>query len=91
MRDILKKIVNAILSVPVDKRLHFEAGVIIAAFFVIGIGVPVGIFFAVFCGALREIVSREVSGTPIDPWDIGANAIGGAVVSAFELIHAILF
>lgn len=53
MRDTLKKIVNAILSEPVDKRLHFEAGVIIAAFFVIAIGVP--------------------------------------VVSAFELIHAILF
>lgn len=86
MRKIWDKIVEWILNVPSDKRLHFSAGVIIAAFFAIALGMKFCVFPVIFAALFKEAFDQWTSGE-WDWWDIAATVIGGLVPQVFVLLN----
>jgi len=82
MRNIWNKIVQWILHLPADKRLHFVAGFIVAAFFGISIGWPWVIVPAFIAGLLKEVY--DIVTTKIWEWgDLLATTLGGLLCQIF--------
>ena len=89
MRKIWNAIVKWILSIPQDKRLHFVAGIIIAAFFCIALGMKICIVPAIFAGFIKEFfdVWTDKNGEGWDWWDFAATCLGGLVPQIFVLLN----
>jgi len=82
MRNIWNKIVQWILHLPADKRLHFVAGFIVAAFFGISLGMTWVIIPALFAGFIKEFYDLWTT----DEWEWGdllATVVGGLLCQGF--------
>jgi hypothetical protein len=81
--------VEWILSIPADKRLHFVAGLVIATFFCIALGMKACIVPAIAAAFIKEFFDLWTSkdGEGWDWWDFVATILGGLVPQAFVLLH----
>lgn len=85
MRNIWEKIVAWVLGIPVDKRLHFVAGVIVSTFFALAFGMRAALVPAVVAGFTKEFIDAWQTGS----WDWGdffATVLGGVLVQVFVLL-----
>jgi len=89
MKAFFRKIWDAIVSfigkVPKDKLLHFIAGLVIAAFAALVLGMKACFIPALFAGLLKEFFDLWTT----DKWDWGdivATLAGGLVIFAFALM-----
>ena len=85
MRKIWDKIVALISKVPYDKLLHFIAGLVIAAFFCITLGMKVCIVPALAAGFIKEFFDKWTS-DQVDWWDFVATVAGGLVIQIFAIL-----
>lgn len=85
MRKIWDKIVALISKVPYDKLLHFIAGLVIAAFFCITLGMKVCIVPAIAAGFIKEFFDNWTS-DQVDWWDFVATVAGGLVIQIFAIL-----
>jgi len=85
MRNIWNKIVGLLLKVPIDKWLHFGAGVLVAAFFALTLHLEWCIAPAVFFGLAKE--AFDYATTRNNEWlDLFATVMGGLVIQIFTLL-----
>ena len=85
MRKLWDKLVALIYKVPFDKWLHFMAGLIIAAFFCITLGMKVCIVPVLFAGFAKEFFDSWT--TNQSDWkDFLATLIGGMVIQLFVIL-----
>ena len=84
IRKIWDAVVRFICSVPYDKLLHFIAGVLIAAFFNITLGMGFCFWPVLFIAFGKEFFDKWTTGI-WEWWDFGATCIGGAVIQLFVL------
>lgn len=85
MKKILNKIVAFFNALTADKYLHFIAGLIVAAFFHIALGMEVCIAPVITLGFLKEFIDEwRYGGASIA--DFAATIAGGAVI---QLIVAV--
>lgn len=95
MKNFIIKIWHAFVSflyrIPRDKALHFWAGLLIATFFCIALGMKECIVPAIFAGAMKVflgVILRDASNwTKNDLWDFLSTLIGGAVPQVFVLLN----
>ena len=86
MRKIWDKIVEWLLSIPQDKRLHFVAGIIIAAFFAISLDMKFCVWPVLFFAFAKELFD-SITGGEFDPKDFLATILGGCVPQIFVLLN----
>ena len=82
MRKIWDKIVAWMQRIPSDKKYHFVAGFVIAAFFAISLHMAACVVPALFAGFIKEFFDNWTGGE-LDWKDWTATAIGGAVCQVF--------
>ena len=85
MRKIWDKLVEWLSAIPSDKKMHFVAGVIIAAFFALALGMKIAIVPAIFAGFIKEFFDKWTT----DTWewsDLVATILGGLLIQAFILL-----
>ena len=87
MRKIWDKIVEWIQSIPADKKMHFVAGFIIAAFFALALGMRVAVVPAIAAAFIKEFFDQWTTGK-WEWWDFGATCLGGLLVQVFILLGA---
>lgn len=85
MRTIWDKFVAWLEAIPRDKGLHFVAGVIVAAFFALALGVKAAILPALIAGLFKEAFDKLTTGE-VDWLDLVATCLGGLLVQAFILL-----
>ena len=85
MRKIWDKIVEWIQSIPADKKMHFVAGVIIAAFFALALGMKIAIVPAIFAGLIKEFFDKWTT-EKWEWWDFAATCLGGLLIQVFILL-----
>ena len=85
-RKIWDAIVRFISSVPYDKLLHFIAGLIIAAFFAIALGMKFCFWPIIFVAFGKEFFDKWTTGE-WDWWDFAATCFGGLVPQLFVLLN----
>lgn len=85
MKKIWNKIVRFFNALSADKYLHFIAGLIIAAFFAIALGMEACIAPAIVAGILKEVVD-ESGGRKADWADLVATIAGGAVIQLIVIL-----
>ncbi len=78
VRKVWDKLVSYVLSVPVDKRLHFFAGVIFAAFTAITLDMKFCWWPVVFLAFGKELFDQWTGGE-FDGKDFLATCLGGLV------------
>jgi len=86
MRKIWDKIVEWILGIPADKKLHFVAGFIIAAFFGLALGMKAVIVPAIFAGFIKEFFDLWTT-NKWEWWDFAATCFGGLLAQGFVLLN----
>lgn len=86
MRKIWDKIVAWILAIPADKKLHFVAGFIIAAFFGLALGMKAIIVPAVFAGFIKEFFDLWTT-KKWEWWDFAATCFGGLLAQLFVVLN----
>jgi len=85
IRKIWDKIVAFFCSIPFDKWLHFIAGLVIAAFFCISLGMKWAIVPVIFAAFIKEFFDKWTTG--IWEWkDFLATIIGGVVIQLFVVL-----
>lgn len=82
MRKIFNKIVAFFNALTADKYLHFIAGLIVAAFFNIALGMEVCIAPVIVAGFIKEFIDEWRYGGA-DIADFAATVAGGAVIQLF--------
>lgn len=91
MKDFLKKIwdkfVECLLGIPQDLRLHFVAGLIIAAFFAIALGMKFCFWPVLFVAFIKEFIDMWFNDSGFDVRDFAATIIGALVPQAFVLLN----
>lgn len=89
MKNWIRKVwdwfVGCICEVPMDKWLHFIAGLIIAACCNICFDVLVCIGPVIVAGLLKEVFDKYTTGK-VDFYDVLATVFGGAVIQLFALL-----
>ena len=85
MKKIWNKIVAFFNALTADKYLHFIAGLVIAAFFNIALGMEVCIAPVIVAGFIKEFIDEWRYGGA-DIADFAATVAGGAVI---QLIVAV--
>ena len=85
MRNIWDKLVQLLNKIPLGKWLHFVAGLIIAAFFAITLGMKVCLVPVIFAGFAKEFFDKWTIGT-WEWWDFVATWIGGLLIQLFVLL-----
>lgn len=85
MKKIWNKIVRFFNALSADKYLHLIAGLVIAAFFNIALGMEACIAPAIVAGILKEVID-ESNGRKADWADLVATIAGGAVIQLFVLL-----
>ena len=90
MKNFFRKIWDAIVSlickVPYDKWLHFIAGLIIAAFFCIALGMKFCVWPVLFFAFAKEFFDKWTT-DQWDWWDFAATCFGGLVPQIFVLLN----
>ena len=88
MRKIWDKIVAWIQSIPSDKKYHFVAGFMIAAFFCIALGMKACIVPAILAGFIKEFFDQWTGeGDSWDRLDFAATCLGGLLTQVFVLLN----
>ena len=85
MRKIWDKIVAWPVAIPQDKKMHFVAGLIIAAFFALALGMKAAIDPAIAAASIKEFFDQWTTGK----WewrDFAATCLGGLLVQVFILL-----
>jgi hypothetical protein len=82
MKKILNKIVAFFNALTADKYLHLIAGLIVAAFFNIALGMEVCIAPVIVAGFIKEFIDEWRYGGA-DIADFAATLAGGAVIQLF--------
>lgn len=82
MKKIHDKIVAFLANLGADKYLHFIAGLIVAAFFHIALGMEVCIAPVIVAGFIKEFIDEWRYGGA-DIADFAATVAGGAVIQLF--------
>ena len=90
MRKLWTKFVAWLYAIPADKRLHFGAGFLIAAFFGLTFGMDVVIVPAIFAGLVKEFFD-SYSGGESDWRDFLATFLGGLLAQAFVVLNVLLY
>lgn len=102
MRKIWNKIVEWLLAIPQDKRLHFAAGMIIAAFFAVALGREFSFWLiggyrpfvwiapVLVLAVLKEMIDGWTGGS-FEWLDILATALGGLLIVIFGWLHCLLY
>lgn len=85
MKKIWNKIVRFFNALSADKYLHFIAGLIIASFFAIALGMEACIAPAIVAGILKEVID-ESNGRKADWADLVATIAGGAVIQLIVIL-----
>ena len=85
MRKIWDKLVQLLNKIPWVKWLHFVAGLIIAAFFAITLGMKVCLVPVIIAGFAKEFFDKWTTGT-WEWWDFVATCIGGLLIQFFVLL-----
>lgn len=85
MRKIWDKLVQLINKIPLDKLLHFLAGLIIASFFAIIFGMKICLLPVIIAGFAKEFFDKWVTGT-WEWWDLVATCLGGLLIQLFVLL-----
>lgn len=85
MKKFFEKVMAMLNSIGIDKYLHFVAGLIIAAFFAIALGMEACIAPAIVAGILKEVVD-ESNGRKADWADLVATIAGGAVIQLIVIL-----
>lgn len=85
MKKILDKIVRFFNALSADKYLHLIAGLIIASFFAIALGMEACIAPAIVAGILKEVID-ESNGRKADWADLVATIAGGAVIQLIVIL-----
>lgn len=85
MRKIWDAVVRWLVAIPSDKKYHFGAGVIIAAFFSLALGMKVAIVPAIAAGFIKEFFDKWTSGV-WEWWDFAATCLGGLLIQVFILL-----
>ena len=85
MRKIWDKLVQLINKIPLDKLLHFLAGLIIAAFFAIIFGMKVCLIPVIIAGFAKEFFDKLTTST-WEWWDLVATCLGGLLIQLFVLL-----
>ena len=85
MRKIWDKIVEWIQSIHADKKMHFVAGFIIAAFFALALGMKIAIVPAIFAGLIKEFFDKWTT-EKWEWWDFAATCLGGLLIQVFILL-----
>lgn len=83
--ELYDKVAGWLASIAVDKHLHIEVGMMIAAFCYIVLHLRWCIVAVIACGVLKECIDRARGGK-FDLRDLLATTIGGAVVQLFALL-----
>lgn len=83
--ELYDKVTGWLASIAVDKHLHIEVGMMIAAFCNIVLHLRWCIVAVIACGVLKECIDRTRGGK-FDLRDMFATTIGGAVVQLFALL-----
>lgn len=81
----MKHILNWLASLAADKYLHFIAGLIIASFFYITLGMEVCLVPVIAAGFIKEFIDGWRYGG-FCGWDLLATVLGGAVIQIFVMI-----
>lgn len=85
MRKIWDKLVEWLSAIPSDKKQHFVAGTIIAAFFALALGMKAAVVPAIAAGIIKEFFDKWTT----DTWEWGdlvATILGGLLIQAFILL-----
>lgn len=85
MRKIWDKLVQLINKIPLNKLLHFLAGLIIASFFAIIFGMKVCLIPVIVAGFAKEFFDKLTTGT-WEWWDLVATCLGGLLIQLFVLL-----
>lgn len=85
MKNIWNKIKEFFLNLPLEKWLLFVAGLIVAAFFNIALGMAVCIVPTVFLGFIVVFIGAWKSSNR-DWWNMAATVIGGAIIQLFQIL-----
>lgn len=86
LRKIWNKIVAWILAIPTDKKLHFAAGFVIAAFFAITLDMKFCVWPVLFFAFGKEFFDKWTTGV-WEWWDFAATMFGGFVPQIFVLLN----
>lgn len=86
MRKIWDKIVAWFLAIPRDKCLHFGAGIVIADFFAIALGMRFCFWPVIFFAVGKEFFDQWTGGK-FDWWDVLATLLGALVPQIFVLLN----
>lgn len=86
MKNIYEKVMGWLRGVGIDKYWHFIAGLIIAAFFAMVVGVKFCLLPSLVAGLVKELYDGMKSGGKMDVWDFIATIIGGLIIQFFVLL-----
>lgn len=88
----MKKLTNLLAKIPVDKYMHFLAGMIISTIFVFL--VPTAFYWcaapAIFAGFAKYIYDKYDYGL-FDIKDVLATGLGGMTIQIFSWLNLILY
>ena len=91
MKDFLNKIwdkfVEWLLGIPQALRLHFVAGIIIAAFFAIALGMKFCFWPVLFVAFIKEFMDMWFNDSGFDVRDFVATLLGALVPQLFVLLN----
>lgn len=83
MKKFYEKVLGWFRGIGIDKYWHFIAGVVIAAFFALVVGLETCILPVIVVAFAKEGYDTIVKLVPIDWWDLTATVLGGLIVQVF--------
>lgn len=86
LRKLWDKFVTLLYKIPVDKKMHFWAGFLIAAFFAIALGMKLCFWPVLFFALGKEFFDKWTTGV-WDWWDFAATMFGSLIPQAFALLN----
>lgn len=91
MGKIYNKFVEWLCAIPFDKYLHYIAGLLIALFFGVSLGMGAAAFIpALFAGFIKEFVDEWKRVQAWDWWDFAATTFGGLSVTLAFVIKLLI-
>lgn len=85
MDKFIEKVVNLLESIGVDKYLHFIAGLVIASFSAIVLGIEACVVPTIACAFIKEFADEQAYGS-YDWVDFAFTVCGGALIQLFCML-----
>lgn len=83
MKKIYEKVMGWFRGISIDKHWHFIAGMFIAAFFNMVVGLEVCVLPVIVVAFLKEMYDTVAKLVPINWWDMVATILGGLIIQLF--------